>query len=373
MVFFRKIFLLSFIVWGLIFSPFSLMVKAQPIDISTSVMITICGNGAIEEPEVCDDGIDNGTPYAPSILSRYCNTSCSAWTAYCGDQILQQAYGEECDDGNNNSDDGCSATCQIEEGGGGAGGGAFIPGSETPPRTTGVVIKGKAYPGAEIHLLQDGEIIGLTKANSLADFTFIISDITSGVSTFGFWAEDKYGMRSIFLTVTFQVVPDAVTTISGIYLPPTIKTDQVSVSKGEVITIFGQTVPETDVYIHIASDNEIIKEIQSDRMGVWTLLLDTTPLEENDFHVAKAFFQTESFGASVKSGFGRFVSFYVGEQVPDGELCPGADLNKDGKVNLLDFSILLYHWGTGDLCADQNHDGAVGLADFSIMMYYWTG
>jgi len=42
-------------------------------------------------------------------------------------------------------------------------------------------------------------------------------------------------------------------------------------------------------------------------------------------------------------------------------------------VNITDFSILLYWWGTDNACADQNHNGTVDLIDFSIMMYYWTG
>ena len=49
------------------------------------------------------------------------------------------------------------------------------------------------------------------------------------------------------------------------------------------------------------------------------------------------------------------------------------DLNKDGKVNLVDFSILLYYWKTTHHEADINIDGIVDLADFSIMMYCWTG
>jgi hypothetical protein len=48
-------------------------------------------------------------------------------------------------------------------------------------------------------------------------------------------------------------------------------------------------------------------------------------------------------------------------------------LNADKKVNLTDFSILLYNWGTKNPCADQNHDGNVNLIDFSIMMFNWTG
>ena len=53
------------------------------------------------------------------------------------------------------------------------------------------------------------------------------------------------------------------------------------------------------------------------------------------------------------------------------------DLNVDGKVNIVDFSILLFHWGEdgGDSSppADINHDGIVNLTDFSVMIFHWTG
>ncbi len=93
---------------------------------------------------------------------------------------------------------------------------------------------------------------------------------------------------------------------------------------------------------------------------------------EEDFHIAKALFQVETDGNIIKSGFSRSISFHVGKvggEVP----CPEADLNHDGRVNLTDFSILLYYWGTDNTCADQNQNGNVELIDFSIMMYYWTG
>ena len=50
-----------------------------------------------------------------------------------------------------------------------------------------------------------------------------------------------------------------------------------------------------------------------------------------------------------------------------------ADINGDGKVNLVDFSILLFHWGTSDDIADLNEDGKVSLTDFSILLFNWTG
>ena len=50
-----------------------------------------------------------------------------------------------------------------------------------------------------------------------------------------------------------------------------------------------------------------------------------------------------------------------------------SDLNGDGKVNLVDFSIFLLSWNTDDEEPDFNEDGRVNLADFSIMLFAWTG
>jgi hypothetical protein len=164
----------------------------------------------------------------------------------------------------------------------------------------------------------------------------------------------------------------AVSTISGIYISPTINIDNQSVKQGEQVRIYGQTVPDTDVHIYVHSEEEFVKQTSSQESGAWELLFDTTPLTE-EFHTAKSLFQVATTdGNLIKSGFSRSVSFYVGKiggVVP----CPEADLNHDARVNLTDFSILLFYWNTNNTCADQNQNGNVDLIDFSIMMYYWTG
>jgi hypothetical protein len=49
-----------------------------------------------------------------------------------------------------------------------------------------------------------------------------------------------------------------------------------------------------------------------------------------------------------------------------------ADLNRDGKVDITDLSILLYNWGKPkNALADLNHDARVNITDFSILLYYW--
>lgn len=56
-------------------------------------------------------------------------------------------------------------------------------------------------------------------------------------------------------------------------------------------------------------------------------------------------------------------------------ICSGADFNKDGIVNSVDFSILLYFWKTPapfkNVCVDINKDSQVNSVDFSIMLFQW--
>jgi len=61
----------------------------------------------------------------------------------------------------------------------------------------------------------------------------------------------------------------------------------------------------------------------------------------------------------------------------DCKICdPHGDINKDGSIDITDFSILMYYWQDtppSNPCADINKDGTVDLVDFSIMLYWWTG
>lgn len=53
-----------------------------------------------------------------------------------------------------------------------------------------------------------------------------------------------------------------------------------------------------------------------------------------------------------------------------------ADVNADGRVDIVDFSILMFHWLTPDgleRTSDFNSDGVVNIFDLSIMFFYWTG
>ncbi len=269
-------------------------------------------------------------------------------------------------------------------GGGGGGGvghdigrgrGEYLP-YPPPPGAPGVVLTGWAYPLSEVFILKDGTEEGIALANVAAEFGAFLADLTQGIYTFGVWSQDSEGRRSITYSTTFWIDAGTQTTVSDIFLPPTIELSRNSVSAGEIIEVVGQSVPGDTVEIWFypqkegeLAETEIIKKtgITSD-VGKWSVFINTGNLANGTYRV-KARASLEPVG---DSEFSQILNCAIGSALGEG-LCPGGDLNKDGRVNLTDFSILLYYWGTDNACADQNQDGIVNLTDFSIMMYYWTG
>jgi hypothetical protein len=254
-----------------------------------------------------------------------------------------------------------SISATVESAGGGGGGGYT-------PRETKVILQGKAYPSSYLTVLQDGKIVTIATADSQANFKIEITDIAAGgVWTFGIWAEDKKGRKSITFNFTVFVTKGMTTTISGIFLPPTIELSKVKLQKGETLDIYGQTAPQSEISISVES-SEIVKKTTATEEGDWSHSFSTTILDDGS-HTARA--KATSL-EGLLSSYSKVLSFYIGEGMPE-IVCPNADLNGDGKVNLVDFSILLFWWGKYDPCPDQNQDGEVNLVDFSIMMYHWTG
>lgn len=327
----------------LAFSWADFVFSSQQGVVESTVEISICGDEIAEGPEECDP---------PGAVSDFRGKSCQ-------------------DFGHTQGNLYCDLDCTIDASG------CYTPPAPPPvggisvpsPIETKVIIKGQAYPNSEIHILKDGKEITTTKADSKADFKKEISEITPGIYTFALWAEDKDGIKSITYTLTFRVISNVITTVSGIFLPSTIDIDNTSIPKGEILNIFGQTVPEVKVDVHVLS-SEIVTTVSSDEIGAWLLPFNTEPLDEGA-HITKARFQ---FNAKERSGFGKVLTFYVGEKaVSFEEIDSRVDFNGDDRINLVDFSILLSWWKKPNPQCDLNKNGIVDLADFSILLSRWTG
>ena len=262
----------------------------------------------------------------------------------------------------------CTASCTFNttactsNGGGGGGGGGGSTTAETK-----VILQGKAYPSAEITILKDGKVLTIINADAAGDFKKELTS-TVGIFTFGLWAEDNEGRKSITFSFTMTVYEGKTTTVSGIFIPPTIELSKVNISRGETLNILGQTAPDSELTIAISSPQEITKVTTADEKGEWDYNFDTGNLEEGS-HTTRAKAETTE---GLASSYSKVLGFYIGKY-GSADICPRADFNKDEKTNLVDFSIMLYWWGKYNPCVDQNQDGIVNLPDFSILMYWWSG
>ncbi len=173
------------------------------------------------------------------------------------------------------------------------------------------------------------------------------------------------------------VTAGATTNVSGIFIAPTIAVDKSQVKKGDNLAIFGQSAPNSRITIVVNSENEIFATAGSDASGAYLYNLDTAPLEIGE-HLTKS----KAAVSNEISSFGKSVSFAVGNKniTKDNESFLKGDLNKDGKVNLVDFSIAAFWYKRSTSDAFKpieierlNGDGKVDLTDLSIMAYYWTG
>lgn len=340
---------------------------------TTTLTLSICGNELVDDGEECDVLGETGG-YSTTIAGRQCDVDCE-FGPYCGDGILQTVHGEECDDGNNDDGDFCAADCTVEpagSGGGGSSGGGrgSSGGSNEDLGDTQIAVTGRSFPSQTVHILLDGSEIGTVRADSSGRFEFA-AESSPGTVSMGFWANDSSGTRSITLSTTFDVTQGAITNVNGILVPPTIRIDDVTVNPGDQITISGQAIPDSEVEVHFDDSDKVITAVVGSN-GNWSVAYDTGALSAAE-HTVRARYILGS-GLTTQSSFSTTLQLFVGV---DGSPTTSSDLNRDGTVNLIDFSILIFWWGTAggnsDPRADINSNGNVGLEDFSILLFNWTG
>jgi hypothetical protein len=117
------------------------------------------------------------------------------------------------------------------------------------------------------------------------------------------------------------------------------------------------------------STGDVVASTTANGSGVWTLTIPTSGLPQGTYELlAQGWMQN----GAIQSDKSARKTIGVGVTVSDDTCKAIGDLNCDGFVNLVDFSILLFNWNTASEVADINSDGIVSLPDFSVMLYNWT-
>ena len=277
-----------------------------------------------------------------------------------------------------------STTGSGGSGGGGGGGSGRDTGDESGggfessdgPYESGdgqVTISGYAYPSARIIALVDGKIAQTATANSSGAYSLLIDQIARGAYTFGVYAEDRDSERSSTFSTSFTVSGARAARLSNINISPSIRVSPNPAEPGEVITFSGYSLPDATVTVQTGrsdgTGNELLTAL-SDGSGKWQVTYNTAGLGRDTYRVRASAQQVDGRSA----GFSDYEFYGLGQNA---DVPLGPDLNRDGFVNLIDFSIMLFWWqtngGDSDPPADINQDGNVSLTDFSILLFNWTG
>jgi len=340
------IFLFLFFITGIFFIfKYS---RAETSNLNADIKISVCGNFVMEGGEECDNydfGSQSCSTYGYSSGSLSCNADCTIDATGCYDE-----------------------TTPTNPGGGGGGGGSTPPASSP----TGINISGRAFPLSQVTILKDGQIAASTIAGPDSLFSLSLTSLSAGYYNFAVYSEDENNIKSAMFVFNIYIISGAMTSVSGIFIAPTISVDQSQVPQGEIITIFGQSTKNADISIQINSEETHIINANSDSNGIYLSSFDTTPLEEGN-HTIKS----RASLANEYSPFSKSLGLLVGDESliylePNAQK---SDINNDGHINLIDFSIVAYWYQRPNPPdnVDLNGDGQVNLIDLSIMAYYWTG
>lgn len=315
--------------------------------------------------------------YYESRASSSAGITATVAVGVCGNNIVE--YGEDCD---GSALDGQTCESQGYDGGTlSCGVGCDFNISECvnlePEDTTGsAVFSGRAYPDSVVKILKDGQITATTASGNDGGFETTLSNLTAGAYSFAVYAYDNNGEKSDTITYRRNIAEREIIEISPIIIAPTVNSEKVEVKKNESVAIYGQSIPGEEITIEVTSSGKDFSRTETAGSdGIYSFKIETDELDYGKYKVqAKAI-----LADNLSSEFSDPVYFTVSTRTLLADAKSGyfksGDYNGDYKINLIDFSILLYWYERSSFPAsmDLNGDKKVDIVDFSILIYYWAG
>ncbi|MFH1612105.1 MAG: fibronectin type III domain-containing protein [bacterium] len=239
-------------------------------------------------------------------------------------------------------------------------------GGGVPP--TKVLFSGQAYPMCKIEILQRDDInptyrnipLETSKIDEQGNFSIEYLAFLTGNYFFALRAKDKDGRETGILSFNVNFRSENELIAEDIFVPPTFGFKQTAVTKGSDLIVEGYVAPSSTIAFFI-DDNEKGKTV-SDDDGYYNLSLSTKSIDIGQYYLrAKQINNDRESDLSFPRAF-RVTSLAY----------PKADFNNDNEVNIVDWSIFLFRWGSDDMDLRNNIDldgnGIVDIFDFSIFL-----
>jgi hypothetical protein len=236
-----------------------------------------------------------------------------------------------------------------------------------------VTIDGESFPSAKIVYLKDGKVVKEDTVDSTGHINQQFIGLERGTYTWGIYVIDPNGKNSGTVNSTIYLIGNSNNIIAPVYTSPTISGTS-TVGLGENTFVEGYAVPKKVVQVITNKRGDVLNAkiitatTTTSASGKYRVEIPTETFSKGTYEIkAQTVIDNKNF-----TSFSPTIYLGVGES-PKVDFTLRADLNKDKKVNIVDFSILLFNWKTSDPVADINQDGMVNLTDFSIMLANWTG
>ena len=237
---------------------------------------------------------------------------------------------------------------------------------------TSVQFSGEAYPLATVSVLKNGSVVGSIQANLTGLFSITLEEKYNGAILYSLYARDIAGVRSLLINYPLAVSVGYLTHISGIRFPPTVTLDKVEVKKGDYLSATGYALPQKELQAVIEDKNKkpTAFTLTSRNTGRYNITFPITNLLKGNYSLHLKYIDDNR-----KSILVNFIIADTNILSRDVSLNIPGDCNVDGRINLVDFSVLAFWYKKPNppKCVDTNKDGIVNLTDFSILAYYWTG
>lgn len=241
------------------------------------------------------------------------------------------------------------------------------------PHVGTLIVNGFAAPGMFLTFTENGTIIGTdTAGGSNGNFTKYLPGLNPTTHNISIYGTDIYHRTTSLLPFEVYLPIYQETTVSNLLISPTLEISATEATQGGNLIIQGMTIPDGELSIFTESPLRTYYATASSD-GFW----DYTITNTSDYNVGDyRLYSIVSNGTGLQSLFSNSLQFTITTSGTSPTGSPGCDisegdLNCDSSVNLADFSILMYYWGTSNRVADINEDELINLTDFSIMMYYW--
>ncbi|MEA2112549.1 MAG: fibronectin type III domain-containing protein [Patescibacteria group bacterium] len=243
---------------------------------------------------------------------------------------------------------------------GGAGGGVA---------PTSVIFSGQAYSGSKIIVQMKDNLnpiyrnvpLSIYEMSDSGEFYISYTALLSGKYFLTLRARDRAGQETGTQSFSVDFTTDKKLEVLDIFMPPTVSFNQDLIRQVDPLTISGYSSPDSKIKLEI--DDIIVGETKVDDSGSYLF-----NFEPGNFSLGLHYVRTKQIlEDGTESNFSFPRTFKISSLS-----YPRADFNKDGTVDVVDWSIFLFRWGGDDdnlkREIDLDLDGITNIKDFSIFL-----